>query len=142
MALTDEQYNAGLAQINAGKVYLFGGRSAASVEELDIMRTAVDLPTPVDARERNLDRLIGDSLEPRFNFGPARELVAITPDDDNDIPGGPVRSVWVGAAGDLAVKDLEGNSVTLVGVLAGSVLPIYAVRVLESSTAGSLVGMR
>lgn len=85
---------------------------------------------------------VPDELVVQFDFGPAKELVSITPDDDNDISGGPVRSIWVGGAGDLAIKDLKGTSVTLVGVQAGSMLPVYASRVLEASTATSIVGMR
>lgn len=73
----------------------------------------------------------------------AGDAYAITPDDDNDLDVGPTRGIYVGGAGDVAVK-FPGNAtaVTFAGVAAGSVLPIAPARVMETSTtATSLVAL-
>ena len=45
------------------------------------------------------------------------------------------RAVYVGGAGDVAIKHTEGGSaVTYVGVPAGSILPVSGVRVMSTGT--------
>ena len=53
------------------------------------------------------------------------------------------RAVYVGGAGDVAIKHTEGGSaVTFVGVPAGSILPVSGVRVMSTgTTATSMVWM-
>lgn len=81
---------------------------------------------------------------PRHLQNPGSNAFAITPEDDADLAVIP-RAIYVGSEGDLTVvmADQTSNSttVTFTGVLAGSLLPIRARRVRESSTAGSLVGI-
>lgn len=70
---------------------------------------------------------------------PASGLVSITPSDTADIPG--IRALWVGGAGNIAI-DAGNGAVTLVGVAAGSLLPIQAKRVMATNTtADDIVGM-
>lgn len=45
-----------------------------------------------------------------------------------------VRALYVGGAGDVAVTFADGTSATHVGVLAGSVLPVQATKVLSTGT--------
>lgn len=73
---------------------------------------------------------------------PALRLAAITPDDDNDLPS-ICRGIYVGGEGDIAlIAAGDSSAVTLVGVLAGTVLPIQARRVLETgTTATNLVAL-
>lgn len=69
---------------------------------------------------------------------PSGSFVAVTPSNSADLVyGGDAvtsRGIFVGGAGNLAVRDLEGNSVTFTGVVAGSVLPIRVARVLSTGT--------
>ena len=53
------------------------------------------------------------------------------------------RAVWVGSAGDLVVDmATTGATITFVGIVAGTLLPIAIKHVHFSSTAGSLVALR
>ncbi|APX88895.1 hypothetical protein BV394_03420 [Brevirhabdus pacifica] len=72
---------------------------------------------------------------------PAIDAFAITPDDATDLPE-ITRALYIGIGGDLSVVTKEGGSVTLVNLLAGTVLPIRvrAVRA-TGSTAQSVVGL-
>jgi hypothetical protein len=74
-------------------------------------------------------------------FGdPADRLVAITKSDTTDLTG--VRGVYVGGAGNLAVRMVNDPSttVTIVGVAAGTLLPIRVTRVMAATTATDLTG--
>ena len=72
---------------------------------------------------------------------PADTYFAVTPHDTNALKY-VVRALYVGVAGDVAVEDVHGNSVTFVGVGAGSILPVRANKVLSTGTdADSIVGL-
>ena len=58
---------------------------------------------------------------------------AVTPSDGSDQPQ-VCRGIWVGSAGNLAVTTRGGNTITLVGVAAGTLLPIRATRILATGT--------
>lgn len=67
---------------------------------------------------------------------------AITPSDSADLAKA-IRGIYVGVAGNLSVI-LEDDSaqVTLIGVVAGSIYPLRAKRVLSTSTtATNLIGL-
>jgi hypothetical protein len=49
--------------------------------------------------------------------------------------------LYVGGAGDLTVLTAGGNTVTLVGVAAGTFIPIQVVRVFTSTTATSILAL-
>ena len=54
----------------------------------------------------------------------------------------PVRSLYVGGAGNVRVTTVNGQDVTFVGVQAGTILPISVKRVWSTSTtATSIVGL-
>jgi len=70
---------------------------------------------------------------------------AVTPNDDVNIPypgdntASPNTAKWpcvlyVGGAGNLTVLTAGGNTVTLVGVAAGTFIPIQVVRVFNEDT--------
>lgn len=65
---------------------------------------------------------------------PGSVFLAWTPSDTADLTRGVCRAVWVGGAGNLAVVDVEGTSTTFVGVAAGTMLPIMAVRIKSTGT--------
>ena len=76
---------------------------------------------------------------------PARGGFAITKsdatvfDNQNSNPP-PPRAVYVGGAGDLVVRMVDGSIVTLKAVPAGSMLPINIDQVRAATTATDVVG--
>lgn len=74
----------------------------------------------------------------------ARNLVAITPSDDSPLAN-VVKALYVGVTGTLkvtAVGDADTAAVTFVGVPAGAILPVRAVKVWNTGTsAGNIVGL-
>ena len=72
---------------------------------------------------------------------PATRGFAISPGDGSDVTYA-TRAVWVGGAGDLKVTMLGGDTITLVGVPAGCLIPIRVSRVWSTgTTATSIVGL-
>lgn len=63
----------------------------------------------------------------------------VTPDDDTDLAQVP-QALWIGATGDLAVTMPSGD-VTILAVPAGTLLPLRAIRVLEATTASSIIAL-
>jgi hypothetical protein len=73
---------------------------------------------------------------------PAKSYAAITPHDSNNFSLAPCRAIYVGGDGNLVAVSQVGDSVTFVGLKAGSVLPIEAVRVnATNTTATNLVAL-
>lgn len=72
---------------------------------------------------------------------PADGAFAITPNDSTDLPQ-VTRALYIGVSGNLAVTMKSGESVTLVNVQAGTVLPLRLARVMDTNTtAQSIVGL-
>ena len=66
----------------------------------------------------------------------------ISPDDAMDLPHS-TRAIYVGQGGDLRVRLISGDTVTLTGVVEGMIYPLRADRIYASGTsAGALVGLR
>lgn len=58
---------------------------------------------------------------------------AVTPGDSTTLPA--TRGIWVGGAGNLAVIFAgDTTAVTLVGVAAGTLLPIQVTKVMSTNT--------
>ena len=72
------------------------------------------------------------ALSPK-NAACAEFYEAITPSDSTDLDW-LTRGIYVGGAGDVVAVLPGGSTVTFVGALAGSVLPIAAKRVNSTST--------
>ncbi len=68
------------------------------------------------------------------NTAPGVDAVAVTPSDSVNFTNGPCRALWVGGAGNVVVFFTSGNTVTFTGVLAGSLLPVQALRVNATLT--------
>ena len=66
-------------------------------------------------------------------IGPARALVAVTPNDAADLPNGLTRSFFVGEAGLVAVIDAAGNTAVLSSA-AHQYHPVQIRRVLATGT--------
>ena len=72
---------------------------------------------------------------------PAGNLLAITPSDAAELEY-LVRGIYVGGAGDLTVMTLGGTIGVFVGVTAGSIIPVLAIKVYSTGTSASnLLGM-
>lgn len=66
---------------------------------------------------------------------------AITPHDTNDLTTG-ATAVYIGGAGNMKVITSLGQTVTFVGLVAGTILPVRVSRVFSTdTTATSLVGL-
>lgn len=64
----------------------------------------------------------------------------ITKSDATVLTG--IRGLWVGGAGNLTLRTIEGDTVQLVGVQAGTLVPMRVDMVLDATTATSIVGLR
>ncbi|WP_127145090.1 spike base protein, RCAP_Rcc01079 family [Pelagibacterium montanilacus] len=72
---------------------------------------------------------------------PAGHAISLTPSDAVEI-GQPVRGLYVGATGDLAVEMASGEAVIFAAVPAGSILPVRVRKVLATGTlASAIVGL-
>ena len=72
---------------------------------------------------------------------PARGGFVVTPSDSTDLSH-ETRAIYVGASGDLSLVMVDGSAVVLCGIVAGSLLPVRAIRVpATGTTADLLVGL-
>lgn len=72
---------------------------------------------------------------------PAEKLVAVTKSDATTY-NPPLRSIYVGVSGNVAIVDLGGATITLVGLAAGVFHPVCAVKVMATNTtATNIVGV-
>lgn len=71
---------------------------------------------------------------------PAGNFAAITPHASTELLF-KTRAVYVGGAGNVVAVGSDGAEVTFAGVLAGTILPIRAVRIDDSSTATNMVAL-
>jgi hypothetical protein len=70
---------------------------------------------------------------------PAQRLAAVTPSDSTDLSGS--RALWVGGAGNVVVMAANDTVAVTLVVPAGTLLPIFARRVMAATTATSIVAM-
>ena len=79
-------------------------------------------------------------MSANYKIEPAMKLSAVSPHASNFIPA--TKALYVGGAGDL-VLIAEGDSaaVTLSGVAAGSIIPVRAIAVRNTSTATAIVAL-
>ena len=71
---------------------------------------------------------------------PYNDGFAITKSDDNELAQ-VTRAIYVVGAGNITLVTEKGNTITLNGALAGTILNIRAVKVLAATTATNLVGL-
>lgn len=73
---------------------------------------------------------------------PARQAEEVTPSDSADLAKA-TRAIYVGVTGNVKLTTIEGDTVTFVGCVAGSILPIQAARIWATgTTATNLVALR
>lgn len=71
--------------------------------------------------------------------GTYSDAFEVTPDDDADLEQLP-QALWIGTTGDLVVQ-MPSGTVTIEAVPAGTELKLRAIRVLEATTAGSIIAL-
>ena len=72
----------------------------------------------------------------------AVDAVAITK-SDSTVFTPPLRGIYVGGTGDVAVTTMLGTVITFTAVPAGFILPVYCSKVMSTNTsATSMVGLR
>jgi len=69
----------------------------------------------------------------------ARRLVAVTPSDSTDLTG--VRALWIGGAGTVSLKCVDDTAAVSLTVPAGTLLPVFASRVMAATTATLIVAL-
>lgn len=72
-----------------------------------------------------------------MQIAPYRGAVAVTPHDTNLIPV--TRALYIGGAGNVVVRTVKGEQVTLTAVLAGTIYPIAVDRVLSTNTTATAI---
>src|SRR3990167_3224603 len=70
---------------------------------------------------------------------PAYRIVEVSPNNNFTFTGEPNRAIWVGGAGNLQVQTQNGETVTIVGVVAGTLLPLSVKRVLSTNTTATSI---
>lgn len=67
--------------------------------------------------------------------------IAVTPSDDDNIifPSGinATRGIYIGGAGNLAVRMIDGTEVTFTAVIVGAMYDLAVIRVLDTGTTAS-----
>jgi hypothetical protein len=64
---------------------------------------------------------------------PVRHAIAVTPSDSADLATAS-RAIYIGGAGNIQVTTVDGDTVTMNGVTAGSFYPIRVARVWSTGT--------
>lgn len=73
-----------------------------------------------------------------YGTNPASQVAAVTKSDSTELVA--VRGLWVGGAGDVAVIAAEDSAaVTIVGVPAGTLLPIRVRKVMSTNTTATSI---
>ena len=81
------------------------------------------------------------AFHPETGMMPGYEGVAISPSDTNNLAAA-IRAIYIGVAGNVKLKTPGGTDLTFVGLQAGAILPMQAIRVYNTSTtATNLIGI-
>jgi hypothetical protein len=84
--------------------------------------------------------ILHDEKGKAYSVSSARRFDAVTTDDDNEIAE--FKALYIGGDGDVVVVNSEGDEETFIGLTAGSILPVYGVKVKEATTATNIVALR
>lgn len=98
---------------------------------MKILIALIMLPLLATAQINPLENRQGASV-------PAYKIMAVTPDNALIFTTQP-RALYVGGAGDVRVVTWGGDTVTITGVPAGTLLPISVKQVLSTSTTATYI---
>jgi len=87
----------------------------------------------LDARHRPEPDAVEIFMAAMRSMVPTGEFAAITPHDTTELKP-PARSIYVGGAGDVVVKNTDGTAITFKAVPVGSILPINCAIVMSTGT--------
>lgn len=68
---------------------------------------------------------------------PYRDAVAVTPNDSTVIPV--TRALFIGGAGNINVRTVNGTTILLSGITANTILPLAVDKVLSTTTTATLI---
>lgn len=68
---------------------------------------------------------------------PARRTAAVTPSDSTDLTG--CRALWISGAGTVVLRCVDDTASVTLTVPAGTLLPVFAKRVMAASSATGIV---
>jgi len=68
---------------------------------------------------------------------PAYKLTAVTPSDSTELVG--VRALWIGGAGTVVVVACNDTASVSLTVPAGTLLPIFAKKIMAATSASNIV---
>lgn len=70
-----------------------------------------------------------------YKYDTSTSLRSVTPSDDNDLPDGVCRALWVSTDGDVEIiAEDDDAEITLAAATAGTLLPVRVKRVLTGTT--------
>lgn len=67
------------------------------------------------------------------------EAAAVTPNNDNDLPNGICRALYIGGGGTVVLDTANSTSLTFAGLQAGTILPLNVRRVRSTSTTATSI---
>lgn len=67
-------------------------------------------------------------------MSPCNDAKAVTADDDNDLPDGAAKALYIGGSGNINLDTIDGTTVVFNELIAGSILPVRVARVRSTST--------
>jgi hypothetical protein len=81
------------------------------------------------------------AFHPETGMMPGYEGVAISPSDANNLAHA-IRALYIGVAGNVKLVTSRGTTLEFIGLQAGSVLPMQAIKIFNTSTtATNLIGI-
>ena len=88
-----------------------------------------------------MEAVLVDPKVKSYSISSARRYAAVTKHDTTLISE--FKALYIGGDGDIKVGNTEGDAVTFVGVVAGTILPVYGIRVYSTgTTATNIVALR
>lgn len=69
----------------------------------------------------------------------ATDAVAVTPNDSADLASKPTKGVYVGVSGDIKITLQGGSTASFVGLAAGVIHPIAAMRIWATGTTATSI---
>ena len=72
-----------------------------------------------------------------MQIAPYRDAVAVTPSDATVIPV--TRGLFIGGAGNINVRTVNGTTILLSGITANTILPLAVDQVLSTTTTATLI---
>ena len=70
---------------------------------------------------------------------PVSNWASVTPSDTARLSGGRCRAILIGVGGNVAVRNEDGTTTTLVGLVAGGLYPVSTDQILSTGTTATSI---